>query len=147
MIVKLGMIVQVLRPAVDIVEGAADHLICAVIVVEATDVESVDNPWEIHALAEGAVEPNVVGVVMLRRGKEGDRLAVAKPHQEVGDHCILVFQPQHGTAAVRDERVSFVNQVARWWFGEVPLLRRFPSGLSHGRIQSSIGGGGEAING
>jgi hypothetical protein len=131
MIIKLRMVIRVLRPTVDIVEGTADHPICAVVAVEAADVESVDNPREIRALAEGAVEPNPAGVVMLRRGKEGDRLAVAKPHLEVGDCCVLVFQPRRKTAAVRDECISFVNQVARWWFGEVPLLRRFSSGLSH----------------
>ncbi len=113
MIVKLGMVVQVLGPTIDIVKGTADHPICTVVAVEAADVESVDNPREIRALAEGAVRPNAAGVVTLRRGKEGDRLVVAAPHQEVGDRHVLVFQPRCETALARDEHVSFVNQVAR----------------------------------
>ena len=48
--------VEVPRPSVDCVEGAADGSILAIVVVEAPDVESIDNPREVGALVECAVK-------------------------------------------------------------------------------------------
>jgi len=56
-------------------------------------------------------------------GVEGDRLSVAEPHREVCNRRLLVLQPRREVAASRDERVGFVNQVAREGPGEEPLVR------------------------
>ncbi len=54
-IVELKMLVEVSCPHVDVVKGAADVPIHAIIAVESADIEVVDNPREVGALAEGAV--------------------------------------------------------------------------------------------
>jgi hypothetical protein len=55
-VVKLGMLVEVLRPCVDVVKGTADVPICVIAAVESADIESVNDPREAGALADGAVE-------------------------------------------------------------------------------------------
>ena len=62
---------------------------------------------------------------------EGGGLSFAKPHGEVRNHRLLLLQPRREVTTSRDERVCFVNQVAREGPGEEPLVRRFPSGLLH----------------
>jgi hypothetical protein len=109
MILELRMVVQVLHPCVNVVEGAADVPICAIVVVKSTDEEAVNNPWEVGALAKGAVDSKSMGTASTRRGVEGDALAVVEPHQEVGDHCFLLNQARYKTPAARDERVGLVN--------------------------------------
>ncbi len=52
----LGIGVKVPRLSVDRVEGAADGSIFAIVAVEAPNVESIDNPREVGALAECAVK-------------------------------------------------------------------------------------------
>jgi hypothetical protein len=92
----------------------------------------------IHGRSEhslGAIEAEPAWTVSAGRGIEGDRLSIAKPHQEVGDRPVLLLQSRREIAALRDERVSFVGQVARGGFGEELLLWRFPSGLLHQRRQ------------
>ncbi len=129
------MVVEVPRSAVDAVEGAADRLIFPIVAIKAADEETVDDPRDIGALAEGAVEAEPAWTVSTGRGLKGDRLSVAKPHREVCDRCVLLLQSRREITALRDERVSFIGQVVRGGFGEEPLLWRFPSGLLHRRRQ------------
>ncbi len=107
-----------------------------VVAIKSADEEAVDNPWEVGALLEGAVDAKSAWAASAGRGAEGDGLVVAQPHQEVCNHCFLLVQPGRKISAARDKRVSFVDQVARGYFGEGLLLRRFPSGLCHQRRQS-----------
>jgi hypothetical protein len=131
MILELGMGVQVLRPSVDVVEGAADLPIRLVVAIEAADEEAVDYPREVVALAEGAVNTESTWAASAGWGVEGDGLAVAKPHQEVSDCCFLLFQLRRKIPAARNECISFVDQIARGCFGEGRFLWRFFSGLVH----------------
>jgi hypothetical protein len=78
-ILELKMGVQVTRPRVDGLEGASDGPILAIVVVKSANVESVDDPREAGALAEGAVTANAAWEVPLQRGVEGDKLTVAEP--------------------------------------------------------------------
>ncbi len=133
--VDVGMVVEVPRSAIDAVEGAADCPIFPIVAIKAADEEVVNDPREIGALAEGAVEAEPTWTVSAGRVVEGDRLSIAEPHQEVGDCRVLLLQLRCKIAASRDEQVSFIGQVARGGFGEVPLLWRFPSGLLHRRRQ------------
>jgi hypothetical protein len=107
----LGIGVEVPRPSVDRVEGAADGLIVVIVAVEATNVESIDDPREVGALAECAVK--AARAARAGWGIEGDGLAVAEPHGEVRNCHLLLLQPRREVTESRDERVSFVNQVAR----------------------------------
>ncbi len=91
MILELGMVVQVMRPCVDGFEGTSDGPIFTIVTVKSTDVKLVDDPWEAGALAKGAVMANTVWEVPLRRGVEGDGLTVAKPHQELCNHFLLLL--------------------------------------------------------
>jgi hypothetical protein len=119
MVLDVGMVVEPLRSAVDIVEGAADDSIFAKIAVKSAYVEPVDDPREAGALAECAVKAEAACAGW---GVEGDRLSVAEPHGEVRNRRLLVLQPRREVAASRDERVSFVNQVAREGPGEGSLV-------------------------
>ena len=126
---NLGIGVKVPRPSVDRVEGATDDSIVAIVAVEAPNVESVDDPREAGALAKCAVK--AAWAAQAGWGVEGDGLVVAEPHGEVCDICLLLLQPRREVTVSRDERVSFVDQVAREGPGEEPLVRKFPSGLLH----------------
>jgi hypothetical protein len=64
-ILELGMVVQVTRPHVDGLKGASDGPILTIVTVKSTNVESVDNPREAGALAEGAVMANAAWEVPL----------------------------------------------------------------------------------
>ena len=136
----LGIGVKVPRLSVDRVEGAADGSIFAIVAVEAPNVDSIDDPREVGALAECAVK--AARSARAGWGVEGDGLAVAEPHGEVRNRCLLLLQPRREVTASRDERVSFVNHVAREGPGEEPLVWRFPSGLLHrwGRSDRSVVG-------
>jgi hypothetical protein len=90
-ILELGMVVQVTRPRVDGLKGLSDGPILAIVAVKSANVESVDDPWEASALAEGAVMANAAWEVPLQRGVEGDGLTVTKPHQEVRNRCLLLL--------------------------------------------------------
>jgi hypothetical protein len=90
-ILGLGMAIQVTRPRVDGLEGATDGQILTIVAVKSANVESVDDPREVGALAEGAVMANAAWEVPLRRGVEGDGLTVAEPHQEVRNCCLLLL--------------------------------------------------------
>jgi hypothetical protein len=131
-VVELGMLVKVSRLRVDVVKGAADVLIRAIAAVESADIEVVDDPREAGAFANGAIESKSPGAASAW-GIDRDGLAVAKPHQEVGNCCFLLLQSGHKISAARDECVGLVGQVAQG--GEGPLLRRFPGSLVHGRWQ------------
>jgi hypothetical protein len=146
MILKLGMGIQVLRPSVDVVKGAADLPIRLVVAIEAADEEAVDYPREVVALAKGAVNTESTWAASAGWGVEGDGLAVAEPHREVSDRRFLLFQPRCKIPAAREECISFVDQIARGCFGEGLLLWRFPSGLVHQRRQLPDWGVVEAIN-
>jgi hypothetical protein len=90
-ILELGMVVQVTRPCVDGLEGVSDGSILAIVAVKSANLESVNNPQEAGALAEGAVMANATWEVPLWRGVEGDGLTIAKPHQEVRNPCLLLL--------------------------------------------------------
>ncbi len=90
-ILELGMVVQVMHPRVDGLKGPSDGPILAIVVFKSTNVESVDDPREAGALAEGAVMANAAWEVPLRRGVEGDGLTVAKPHRVVHNRCLLLL--------------------------------------------------------
>jgi hypothetical protein len=91
-VVQLKMLVKVLRLRVDVVEGAADVPIRAIAAVKSEYIEAVDNPREAGTLAKGAVESKSPGAASAWRGVERDGLAIAKPHQEVSDRCLLLNQ-------------------------------------------------------
>ncbi len=80
MILELRVFVHIPRPCVDGVEGLSCIAIKAVVEVESTDVQSVNNPRETGAFADGAVNANAVWGVLLRWGVKCDGLTVAKPH-------------------------------------------------------------------
>ena len=141
---NLGIGVKVPCLSVDRVEGAADGLIFAIVAVEAPNVESIDDPREVGALAECAVK--AARSARAGWGVEGDGLAVTEPHGEVRNRCLLLLQPRREVTASRDERVSFVNQVAREGPGEEPLVWRFPSGLLHRWGQSDRSVVGQLID-
>ncbi len=65
-VVNIGMVVQVPRFAVDLVEAAPNVPIFAIVAVESADVESVDDPREAGALADRAVDVNPAGNVSFR---------------------------------------------------------------------------------
>jgi hypothetical protein len=88
---RAQMVIQVTHPRIDGLEGASDGPILKIVAVKSANVESVDNPWEAGALAEGAVMANAAWEVPLWRGVEGDKLTIAKPHQEVPNHCLLLL--------------------------------------------------------
>ncbi len=90
-ILKLGLVVQVMHPRVDGLIGVSDGPILAIVAVKSANVELVDDPREAGALAEGAVMANAAWEVPLRRGVEDDGLTVAKPHQEVRNRCLLLL--------------------------------------------------------
>ena len=77
---------------------------------------------EAGALTEGAVNATAAGKVSSRGKAEGDGLSFAEPHGEVRNHRLLLLQPRREVTASRDERISFVNQVAREGLGEEPLV-------------------------
>ena len=79
-IIKLRMLVEVLLPRVDVVQGAADVPIHEIAAVKSADIEAADDPREADTLAKGAVELKSLGAASARRGIERDGLAVAKPH-------------------------------------------------------------------
>jgi hypothetical protein len=89
MVFDVGMVVEPLRSSVDIVEGAADLPIFAIIAVKSADVEPVDEPREADALAEGAFNATAAREVPSRGKVEGDGLSVAEPHGEVRDRRLL----------------------------------------------------------
>ncbi len=103
--------------------------------IESADEEAINNPREVSALAKGAVDAKSTWAASTGRGEEGDELVVTKPHQEVCNRRFLLVQPGRKIPAARDECIGFVDQVARGYFGEGSLLRRFPSGLCHQRRQ------------
>ncbi len=86
------MIVKVSCLRVDVVKGVADVPIQAIAAVKSAYIEAVDDPREAGALAKGAVELKSPGAASAWRGVEKDGLAVAKPHQEVSDRCLLLNQ-------------------------------------------------------
>jgi hypothetical protein len=108
-VVELGMVVQVSCPSVDGHKGASDGPIHAIFGVKSADVNSVNDPREAGALAEGAVNANAVWEVPFWWQVEGDRLTVTKPHGKVGDCCLLLLQPGCEIPVVKDERVGLVN--------------------------------------
>ncbi len=65
-VVDVGMVVEVLRSAVDLVEGAPNVPIVTIVAVESPVVESVDDPREAGALADRAVDANPAGTVSFR---------------------------------------------------------------------------------
>jgi len=121
MFVDVGVVVEVPRPSVDRVKCASDPPIIVIVVVESADVKPFDDQREAGALAECAVK--AAWAARAGWGVEGDRLSVAEPHGEVSNRRLLLFQPRREVAASRDERVGFVDQVAREGPGEEPLVR------------------------
>ncbi len=117
----VGVVVEVPCPSVDCVKCALDPPIILIVAVKSADVKPVDDLREAGALAECAVK--AAWAARAGWGVEGDRLSIAKPHGEVSTRCLLVLQPRREVAASRDERVGFVNQVARKGPGEEPLVR------------------------
>ena len=125
-VVELGMLVKVSRLHIDVVKGAADVPICGIATVKSTDIEVVDDPREAGAFANGAIESKSPGAASAW-GIDRDGLAVAKPHQEVGNCCFLLLQSGHKIPTARDERIGLVGQVVRggrdvvaeipWWLG------------------------------
>ncbi len=120
---ELRVFIQELRPLVDGVEGATCTLIEAEVPVEYADVYAVDYSRESGALADGAVDLDAVRGVTLWRIVKRDRLTVTKPHGEVRDRSLLVFEPGCEIAALRDESVGLVDQVLRERVWGVPLKR------------------------
>ncbi len=120
---ELGVFVQESRPLVDGVKGTTCTLIEAEVPVESADVYAVDYPRESGALADGAVDLDAVRGVTLRRRVKRDRLTVTKPHGEVQDCSLLVFEPGCEIATSRDERVGLVDQVLRERVWGVSLKR------------------------
>jgi hypothetical protein len=121
MFVDVGVVVEVPCPSVDRIKCASDPPIIPIVAVESADVKPVDNPREAGALAKCAVK--AAWAARAGWGVKGDRLSVAEPHGEVSNRCLLVLQPRREVAASRDERVGFVNQVAREGPGEELLVR------------------------
>jgi hypothetical protein len=80
MILELRVFIHIPRPHVDGVKGLSCIAIKAVVAVESIDVQSVDNPREAGAFADGAVNANAVWGVLLRWGVKCDGLTVAEPH-------------------------------------------------------------------
>jgi hypothetical protein len=111
-VVDIGMVVEVPRSAVDLVEGAPNVPIFTIVVVESADVESVDDPREAGALANRAVDANPAGNVSFRRRVECGGVTVAQPQGEVCYHRLLLLQPSREIPVERDERVGLVGQVA-----------------------------------
>jgi hypothetical protein len=111
-VVDVRMVIKVPRSAVDLVEGAPNVPIFAVVAVESADVESVDNPREASALANRAVDANSAGNVSFRGRVECGGVTVAQPQGEVCYRRLLLLQPSREIPAERDERVGLVNQVA-----------------------------------
>ncbi len=120
---ELGMVVQESCPRVDGVEGASCVPIKSVVPVKSADVYTVDYPRESGALADGAVDTNAVWGVLLRGGVKRDRLTVTKPHGEVCNRSLLLFEPGCKISESRNEPVGLVDQVARECAGVVPLMR------------------------
>jgi hypothetical protein len=106
---ELGVFVQESRPLVDGVEGATCTPSEAEVLVESADVYAVNYPRESGALADSAVDSDAVRGVTLRRRVKCDKLTVTKPHGEVRDRSLLVFEPGCEIARSRDERVGLVN--------------------------------------
>ena len=100
---------------------ASDPPIIAIVAVESADVKPVDDPREAGALAECAVK--AAWAARAGWGVEGDGLSFAEPHGEVRNRRLLKLQPRREVTTSRDERVGFVNQVAREGPGEEPLVR------------------------
>ncbi len=86
-----------------------------VVAVKSANVESVDNPRELCALAEGAVNTNAVREVPLGWRIECDGLTVAVPHGEVRNRRLLLLEPRRKIPTARDDRVCLVDKVARQW--------------------------------
>ena len=102
MVFDVGMVVEPLRSPVDIIEGAADGSIVAIFAIEALNVETIDDPREVGALAECAVK--AARSARAGWGVEGDGLAVAEPHGEVRNRRLLcssrdVKSPRRGMSA------------------------------------------------
>ncbi len=114
---SLKVIVHIPRLRVDGVEGGSCCPIKSIVPIETADVQPVDNPWESGALADGAVNPNAVWGVLLRWGVIRDGLTITKPHRKVCNRGFLLLEPRRKIAAMRDERVGLVDQVAREWLG------------------------------
>jgi hypothetical protein len=91
-IFELRLLVKVSRLRVDVVEGTADVPIPMIVVVKSADIKAVNYPREVGALAKGAIESKSPGAARAWRGVERDKLAIAEPHQEVRDHCLLLNQ-------------------------------------------------------
>ncbi len=79
-----------------------------VVAIKSADEEAVDNPREVGALAEGAVDAKSARAACAGRGVEGDKLVVAKPHREVCNHCFLLVQLGRKIPAARDKRIGFI---------------------------------------
>ena len=129
MVVDVRIVVEVPHPSIYRVECASDPPIIAIVAIKSADVKPVDDPREAGALAECAVK--AAWAARAGWGVEGDRLSIAEPHGEVSNRRLFLLQPRREVAESWDERISFVNQVAREGPGEEPLVRRFPSGLLH----------------
>jgi hypothetical protein len=104
MVLDVGMVVEPQSSPVDIVEGAADLPIFAIIAVKSADVKPVDDPREAGALAKRAVNANAARKVPSRGEVEGDQLSIAEQHGEVrivASCCSSrdVKSPRRGTSA------------------------------------------------
>ncbi len=86
-----------------------------VVAVKSANVESVDDPRELCALAEGAVNTNTVWEVPLGWRIECDGLTVAEPHGEVRNCRLLLLEPRCKIPMARDDCVCHVDKVARQW--------------------------------
>ncbi len=122
-VVDVGMVVKVPRSAVDLVEGAPNVPIFAVVAVKSADVESVDDPREAGALADRAVDANPAGNVLFRGQVECGGVTVAQPQGEVCYRRLLMLQTSREIPMERDERVGLVGQVAGECAWGGPLAR------------------------
>ncbi len=122
-VINVGMVVEVPRSAVDLVEGAPNVPIFAIVAVKSADVESVDDPREAGALANRAVDANPAGNVSFRGRVECGGVTVAQPQGEVWYRCLLLLQPSREIPVERDERVGLVGQVAGECAWGGPLAR------------------------
>jgi hypothetical protein len=86
-----------------------------VVAVKSANVESVDNPWELCALAKGSVNTNAVREVPLGWRIECDGLTVAEPQGEVRNRRLLLLEPRRKIPMARDDCVCLVDKVTRQW--------------------------------
>jgi hypothetical protein len=86
-----------------------------VVAVKSANLELVDDPRELCALAEGAVNTNAMRQLPLGWRIECDGLTIAEPHGEVRNRCLLLLEPRRKISTARDDCVCLVNKVARQW--------------------------------